>query len=105
MAEFMQNNQLLTMVIYILVFIAIFYFLLIRHQQKHRKQRNEMMSSLNVGDKIYTAGGIFGTITAMKEDIVTIKIAEKVEIQILRNSIGGLQGEFKKQTDGLFFLL
>ena len=96
MAEFMQNNQLLTMVIYILVFIAIFYFLLIRHQQKHRKQRNEMMSSLNVGDKIYTAGGIFGTITAMKEDIVTIKIAEKVEIQILRNSIGGLQGEFKK---------
>ncbi len=96
MAEFMQNNQLLTMVIYILVFIAIFYFLLIRPQQKQRKQRNEMMSSLNVGDKIYTAGGIFGTITAMKEDIVTIKIAEKVEIQILRNSIGGLQGEFKK---------
>ena len=92
----MQNNQLLTMVIYILVFIAIFYFLLIRPQQKQRKQRNEMMSSLNVGDKIYTAGGIFGTITAMKEDIVTIKIAEKVEIQILRNSIGGLQGEFKK---------
>ena len=96
MAEFMQNNQLLTMVIYILVFIAIFYFLLIRPQQKQRKQRNEMMSSLNVGDKIYTAGGIFGTITAMKEDIVTIKIAEIVEIQILRNSIGGLQGEFKK---------
>lgn len=96
MAEFMQNNQLLTMVIYILVFIAIFYFLLIRPQQKQRKQRNEMMSSLNVGDKIYTAGGIFGTITAMKEDIVTIKIAEKVEIQVLRNSIGGLQGEFKK---------
>ena len=96
MAEFMQNNQLLTMVMYILVFIAIFYFLLIRPQQKQRKQRNEMMSSLNVGDKIYTAGGIFGTITAMKEDIVTIKIAEKVEIQILRNSIGGLQGEFKK---------
>lgn len=96
MADFMQNNQLLTMVIYILVFIAIFYFLLIRPQQKQRKQRNEMMSSLNVGDKIYTAGGIFGTITAMKEDIVTIKIAEKVEIQILRNSIGGLQGEFKK---------
>ena len=96
MAEFMQNNQLLTMVIYILVFIAIFYFLLIRPQQKQRKQRNEMMSSLNIGDKIYTAGGIFGTITAMKEDIVTIKIAEKVEIQVLRNSIGGLQGEFKK---------
>ena len=92
----MGNNQILITVVYILVFIAIFYFLLIRPQQKQRKQRNEMMSQLNVGDKIYTAGGILGTITMMKEDTIWIKVAEKVEIQILKSSIGGLQSENRK---------
>ena len=92
----MGNNQVLITVVYILVFIAIFYFLLIRPQQKQRKQRNEMMSQLNVGDKIYTAGGILGTITMMKEDTIWIKVADKVEIQILKSSIGGLQSENRK---------
>lgn len=87
-----MNNTLFT-IVYILIFIAIFYFLLIRPQQKQRKKRNEMMSQLNVGDRIYTAGGILGTITMLKEDTLWIKVADKVEIQILKSSVGGLQGE------------
>ncbi len=87
-----MNNTLFT-IAYILIFIAIFYFLLIRPQQKQRKKRNEMMSQLNVGDRIYTAGGILGTITMLKEDTLWIKVADKVEIQILKSSVGGLQGE------------
>lgn len=89
-----MNNTVFT-IGYILVFIAIFYFLLIRPQQKQRKQRNEMMSNLNVGDKIYTAGGILGTITMLKEDTLWVKVADKVEIQILKSSVGGLQNEDK----------
>lgn len=91
-----MNNTVFT-IGYILVFIAIFYFLLIRPQQKQRKQRNEMMSGLNVGDKIYTAGGILGTITMLKEDTLWVKVADKVEIQILKSSVGGLQGDDRKE--------
>ena len=86
-------NQTTFTIVYILIFIAIFYFLLIRPQQKQRKKRNEMMSNLNVGDKIYTAGGILGTITMLKEETVWIKVADKVEIQILKSGIGGVQGD------------
>jgi preprotein translocase subunit YajC len=91
-----MNNTVFT-IAYILVFIAIFYFLLIRPQQKQRKQRNEMMSNLNVGDKIYTAGGILGTITMLKEETLWVKVADKVEIQILKSSVGGLQSDDRKE--------
>lgn len=86
-------NQTTFTIVYILIFIAIFYFLLIRPQQKQRKQRNEMMAGLNVGDKIYTAGGILGTITMIKEETVWLKVADKVEIQVLKSSVGGLKGD------------
>lgn len=86
-------NQTTFTIVYILIFIAIFYFLLIRPQQKQRKKRNEMMSGLNVGDKVYTAGGILGTITMLKEETVWLKVADKVEIQVLKSSIGGVQGD------------
>ncbi len=86
-------NQTTFTIVYILIFIAIFYFLLIRPQQKQRKKRNEMMSNLNVGDQIYTAGGILGTITMIKEETIWLKVADKVEIQVLKSSVGGLKGE------------
>lgn len=86
-------NQTTFTIVYILIFIAIFYFLLIRPQQKQRKKRNEMMSSLNVGDQIYTAGGILGTITMIKEETIWLKVADKVEIQVLKSSVGGLKGD------------
>ena len=84
-------NQTTFTIIYIVIFIAIFYFLLIRPQQKNRKQRQEMMNGLAVNDKIYTAGGIMGTITQIKDESVWIKVADKVEIQVLKSGIGGLQ--------------
>ena len=60
-------------ILYIAVFILIFYFLLIRPQQKNRKKRQELLGSLNVNDRVYTAGGIMGTITMVKEDSVWMK--------------------------------
>ena len=83
-------------ILYIAVFILIFYFLLIRPQQKNRKKRQELLGSLNVNDRVYTAGGILGTITMVKEDSVWLKVADKVEIQVLKTGIGGLQSEENK---------
>ena len=75
---------------YILFIVAIFYFLLIRPQKKQKKERNDMMSKLAVGDEIYTAGGILGTITRIKEHTVWLRISEKCEIELLKSSIGGI---------------
>lgn len=67
---------------------AIFYFLLWRPQQVQQKKRREMLQSLRRGDKVITVGGIYGEITAIRDDVVTLRIADGVEIKISRNGIG-----------------
>ncbi len=71
----------------LLLMIAVFYFLLIRPQQKKQKQHREMLRSLKKGDRIITAGGIYGTVEAMTDTIVMVKIADHVKIEVSRNSI------------------
>lgn len=83
---------------YVVFLAAIFYFLLIRPQQKQKKQRSSMMESLNVGDEIYTAGGILGTITRMKDQTIWLRISEKCEIELLKTSIGGLKAKDEEQA-------
>lgn len=75
----------------ILMFV-IFYFLLIRPQQKKAKAHKQMLGSLRKGDKIMTSGGIFGTITGINDQVVVIEIAPQVRIKISRGAIGGLAG-------------
>lgn len=69
-----------------LIFI-IFYFLLIRPQQIKQKKHREMLQNLGMGDEVVTNGGIHGTITRIKEDVVILKVAEKIEIQISKSAI------------------
>jgi preprotein translocase subunit YajC len=81
------------MIIYVVFFIAIFYFLLIRPQKKQRQQRGDMLSKLQVNDEVYTIGGILGTITRIKENTIWLRVSEKVEIEVLKSSIGGLKSK------------
>lgn len=74
----------------IALMVLIFYFLLYRPQKKAREERDAMLSSLKVGNRVITLGGIYGTITALTEEVVTLKIADKVEIQVARGSINGV---------------
>jgi len=68
--------------------IAIFYFLMIRPQQKQAKMLKEMRSALQRDDKVVTSGGIHGIITNIKsDDVVTVKIADGVKIDVDRNSL------------------
>ena len=69
---------------------VIFYFLLIRPQQKQAKQHREMIAALKKGDKIVSTGGLHGTITGLKDDVVTMEIAPKVRVKISRASISRL---------------
>jgi preprotein translocase subunit YajC len=71
----------------ILIFI-VFYFLLIRPQQKQAKKQQEYLSSLKVGYKVVTKGGIHGQITALTDQIVTLEIDKDVRIKVSRDAIG-----------------
>lgn len=83
----------------ILFMILIFYFLLYRPQQKARKARDEMMSSLKVGTKIITAGGIYGTITELSDEVLTVQIADDVNIKITRGAVGTIAPDKKVVDD------
>ena len=73
----------------IALMILIFYFLLYRPQKKARQERDAMLSSLKVGARVITIGGIYGTIVGLTDEIVRLKVAENVEIQVARGSISG----------------
>lgn len=71
----------------ILMFV-IFYFLLIRPQQKKTKQHREMVSSLKKGDRIITSGGIHGRITGLDETTLTVEISDRVRVKVARGNVG-----------------
>jgi preprotein translocase subunit YajC len=70
--------------------LAIFYFLLIRPQQKRQKEHKQMLANLQKGDTIFTAGGLRGRITAIDEAVITLEIADRVRVKVNRSAVGGL---------------
>ena len=73
----------------LILMFAIFYFLLIRPQQKKAKLHKEMISSLKKGDRIVSSGGLHGVITGISDETVTAEIAPKVRVKISRGSVAG----------------
>lgn len=73
----------------ILMFV-IFYFLLIRPQQKRAKEHREMIAAVKKGDRIVTSGGIYGRITSTSDTTLTVEIADKVRIKLNRGNVGSL---------------
>ena len=74
----------------LILMFAIFYFLLIRPQQKKAKEHQEMIGNLKKGNKVVTTGGIHGTIISLDEATVTLEIAEKTNVKFTRGNIAGL---------------
>ena len=66
---------------------SIFYFLLIRPQQRQRRRQASLLDSLEVGDEVQTIGGMFGVIKEMEDDSVMVEVAPDVEIRFLRGAI------------------
>lgn len=81
----------------ILMFV-IFYFLLIRPQQKRTKDHRQMISNLKKGDKIITSGGLHGRITGLDDTTMTVEIADKVRVKVARSNVAGLAGAAPVQT-------
>ncbi len=74
----------------LILMFAIFYFLLIRPQQKKAKAHRELVSALRKGDKVVSSGGLHGVVTGLTDEVVTMEIAPKVRVKVSRGSISGV---------------
>ena len=83
------KNPLFQFLPFLLIF-GIFYLLLIMPMRKRQKKHQELLSKLTKGDRVITTGGIFGTVVEAENDVLTIRIAENVKIQVARSAVAGL---------------
>jgi preprotein translocase subunit YajC len=75
------------LIIYVVAFIAIFYFMAIRPQQKQRRAHLELLNSLKKGDTIITAAGMYGTVKKVDDNVVEVEIAKGVTIKVNRRAV------------------
>ncbi len=83
----MQGLQGWTFYIWIAVVFAFMYFFTIRPQQKEQRERVQMLRELKPGDKVVTHGGLVGVITKVEDLSVRVRVAERVEVEILKTGI------------------
>jgi preprotein translocase subunit YajC len=82
----------------ILLIFAIFYFLLFMPMQRQKKQQQKMLKELQAGNVVLTSGGIVGTIVAIDEDTLVLRVKpDNIKIQVARSSVAGLVPEKVKQ--------
>lgn len=81
-----QTNPLFSLLPLILIFV-VFYFLLILPQQRRQKQHQQLLNSLKKGDRVITSSGIYGTIANVKDNIISLVIADGVKVDIDKNHI------------------
>lgn len=85
-----QQGGGLNIIFISVLFVAIFYFLIIRPQSKRNKAHQEIINNLQKGDEVATAGGILGRIIKIDEAIITIEISDNVQIKVQKNSVVSL---------------
>lgn len=83
------GNPFLTFLPIILIFV-IFYFLLIRPQQKRQREHQNMLERMSKGDRVVTSGGMYGTVVGVKDNIVVLRIAEDVKVEFAKSSVSGI---------------
>lgn len=85
-----QGGADFSFILLMVAMFVIFYFLLIRPQQKKQKELKEMIANLKHGDQVITSSGIYGKITAITDQTITLEIAEKTKIKLARNAVGAV---------------
>ena len=95
------GSSLFSLLPLVLIFV-LFYFLLIRPQQKRKKEHQGMVASMKVGDEVATNGGLLGQVTALDDNCVTLKVATGVNVRVQRHAIAQMipKGTFKELDGG-----
>jgi len=78
----------------------IWYFLIIRPQQRQRGKLKELLENLKTGDKVVTSGGLYGTVVGFRDSVVQLQVAPQVKLDVARSAITGLQPTGEKSDDG-----
>lgn len=81
-----------------ILIIVIFYFLLIRPQQKRQRQLQETIANLKIGDRVVTNGGVIGVITTVRDTSFIIRSADKSILEVARSAIAGIDEEGKQAS-------
>jgi len=84
-----EASPMWSFVVPMIFMVAIFYFLLIRPQQKKAKEHKALLDNLKRGDRVMTSGGLIGTIVNIDEGMVVIEVADKVKVEVGRPYIAG----------------
>ena len=79
--------------VFILVLLVLMWFMLIRPQRRRQLDTQRMINSLEVGKEIVTAGGLYGTVTALEGDEVRMEIADGIEVRIAKRAVAGVVSE------------
>ena len=82
------STALFTQVAFFAAIFAIFYFLLIRPQQKQKRDRETMLAAVKKGDRVVTSSGLHGTVIGLGEHTVTLRVADQVKLEFDRASLG-----------------
>lgn len=77
----------------IIIAFLLLYLIVVRPQRRRQSQQQAMLSELEVGDEVLTAGGIYGTVTALDGDEVSVEIAPQLEVRVARRAIAGITRE------------
>lgn len=90
-ADGQQPNFLVQLIPFAIIFV-VFYFLVFAPMRRKQKKHTEMVVNLKAGDRVITTGGIFGTVVGVNDQIVQLRIADQVKIDIAKTAVAGLQG-------------
>jgi preprotein translocase subunit YajC len=74
------------------------YFVLLRPQMKRQKETEKLIQSVKTGDRVLAAGGIYGTVANLKDNIVILKVADNVKLEVLRSSITSVEKASEEKT-------
>lgn len=88
-----RQSSTLSLLLAFLIPFLFFYLLVWRPQQQQQRRRTQMLNSLKKGDRVVTVGGIHGEITAIKDDTLAVRIADRVEVRMNRSGVAYVKGK------------
>lgn len=95
-----QGGGLMAMMVPMIIIFGIFYFMLIRPQQRKEKERQKMIDEVKSGERVMFCGGMIGTVTNVKDGIFVIKVAENVKVEVARGAVNRVLEKDEKPEAG-----
>lgn len=94
-----QGGNPMNFMVTMMLIVGIFYFMMIRPQQRKEKERRKMIDEVKSGDRVMVCGGIIGTVTNVKENILVVRIADRVKMEVIRGAVNRVLDKDEKIGD------